>query len=331
MRYLSIIILLFTMISCNNNENVVVVYTTVDQVFSEPILKDFEKETGIIVKSVFDTEETKSTGVLNRLIAEKDNPQCDLFWSGDPVRTIVLKNKGITEAYQSETARDINSIFKDVDAHWIGFSARARVLIYNKELLKENLLPKSIFDLTKDTLKGKVAIANPLFGTTTFHIASLFSILGDEKAKQLLQDFKNNNIVIASSNGDVKKRVVQAEVFCGLTDTDDAFEAIKEGANVGVVFLDQDGIGTLVMPNTVNLIGESKHQANAKKLMNYLLSKNTESKLAKSCAQMPLHKGVEMPKGVPSLDHIVPMQIDYQKTAQKLEDIQTYLKDWVED
>ena len=110
-----------------------------------------------------------------------------------------------------------------------------------------------------------------MFGTTTFHIASLFSILGDEKAKQLLQDFKNNNIVIASSNGDVKKRVVQAEVFCGLTDTDDAFEAIKEGANVGVVFLDQDGIGTLVMPNTVNLIGESKHQANAKKLMNYLI------------------------------------------------------------
>ena len=330
MKYLSIIILVLTILSCSNNENYVVVYTTVDQVFSEPILNDFEKETGITVKSVFDAEETKSTGVLNRLIAEKDNPQCDVFWSGDPVRTMVLKNKGITESYNSPVAEGINDVYKDTEFHWIGFSARARVLIYNKELLSQYPLPKSIFDLTADTLKGKVAIANPLFGTTTFHIASLFSLLGDEKAKQFLENLKSNNVVIASSNGDVKKRVMQGEVFCGLTDTDDAYEAIKEGANVGLVFLDQDGIGTLVMPNTVNLINKSKHQANAKKLIDYLLSKTTEAKLAKSCAQMPLHKGVEIPKDVPSLDHIVPMGIDYQQTATKLEEIQPYLKEWLE-
>jgi iron(III) transport system substrate-binding protein len=52
----------------------VVVYVSHDEVFSEPILKDFEKETGIKVRAVYDTEETKSTGVMNRLIAEKNNP-----------------------------------------------------------------------------------------------------------------------------------------------------------------------------------------------------------------------------------------------------------------
>ncbi len=57
--------------SCNTDKNQVVVYTSVDQIFSEPILKDFEKETGIKIKAVYDTEETKSTGVLNRLIAEQ--------------------------------------------------------------------------------------------------------------------------------------------------------------------------------------------------------------------------------------------------------------------
>src|SRR5690606_4320929 len=62
----------------------VVVYTSVDQVFSQPILRSFEEETGIRVRAVYDTEETKSTGVLNRLIAEGKNPQADVFWSGDP-------------------------------------------------------------------------------------------------------------------------------------------------------------------------------------------------------------------------------------------------------
>ena len=197
--------------------------------------------------------------------------------------------------------------------------------------MSEIEIPQSIFDLTKEIYKGKLAIANPLFGTTTFHISSLFTVLGDEVAKKLLSDLKKNNVVIATSNGDVKKRVINGEVYCGLTDTDDAFEAIKEGADIGIVFLDQDELGSLIMPNTVNLIKNSPHPENGKKLMDYLLSKETEAKLAKSCAQMPLHKGVEIPENVPSLDSIIPMEINYDKTAKKLEEIQNYLKEWSEE
>ena len=324
-----LLIVLFT-VSCNQNTNYVVVYTSIDQIFSEPILKDFEAQTGIKVKAVYDTEETKSTGVLNRLIAEKQNPQCDVFWSGDPVRTIVLKNNGITQPYKSSIADDINDTFKDKYNNWTGFSARARVLIYNKKLLAPDDVPQSIFDLTNEKYKGNFAIANPLFGTTTFHISALFVNLGDEKAKQLLTALKENEIVIATSNGDVKKRVIQGEVTCGLTDTDDAFEAIAEGANIGVVFLDQDGIGSLIIPNTVNLIVDSPNQEKGKLLIDYLLSKQTEAKLAASCAQMPLHKDVSVPHNIPSLDNIIPMKIDYDETSKKLVEIQKYLKEWVE-
>jgi iron(III) transport system substrate-binding protein len=318
-------------LSCTNNADIVVVYTSVDQIFSEPVLKQFETETGIEVRAVYDTEETKSTGVLNRLIAEKDNPQCDVFWSGDPVRTIVLQNKGITTPYHSELANDIDPVFRDSEYHWTGFSARARVLIYNKKRLLPEDVPHSVFDLTNEKYKGDVAIANPLFGTTTFQIAAIFTVLGDEKTKQFLDELKNNDVVIATSNGDVKKRVVKGEVALGLTDTDDAHEAIKQGADIGVVFLDQRGIGALIMPNTVNLIKNSPHPENGKKLIDYLLSKQTEAALALSCAQMPLHKGVEIPDDIPSLDHIVPMKIDYDKTAQKLQEIQNYLKKWAEE
>jgi len=327
---LIIISILLLVIGCDDNNNSIVVYTTVDQVFSEPVLKDFESKTGIKVKAVYDTEETKSTGILNRLIAEKDNPQCDVFWSGDPMRTAILQNKNILYPYVSKAADGINKVFKDKDNFWTGFSARARVLIYNKNLLKEEDVPRSVFDLTNEKYKGNVAIANPLFGTTTFQIAAIFSAVGDEKAKRFLDSLKINKVVIATSNGDVKKRVVKGEVACGLTDTDDANEAIKEGANVGVVFLDQKGIGSLIIPNTVSLIKKEKISENAKKLFDYLLSEQTEAILAKSCAQMPLHKGVETPAGVPSLDKIVPMNIDYAETAKKLREIQDYIKNWIE-
>lgn len=325
-----VFLIVFITSGCSDNPNIVVVYTSIDQVFSEPVLKQFEKQTGIRVKALYDTEETKSTGVLNRLIAEKDNPQCDVFWSGDPARTIVLKNKGITAPYHSKVADDIDPVFKDSAGHWTGFSARARVLIYNKNLMKSGEIPQSVFDLTKPEYKGKVAIANPLFGTTTFQFAALFVALGDEKAKQLLTGLKNNDVVIATSNGDVKKRVARGEVACGLTDTDDVNEAIKEGAEVGMVFLDKQGIGSLIIPNMVNLVKGAPNPKNGRKLIDYLLSRHTEATLALSCAQMPLHKGVETPTEVPTLDHIVPMDIDYDKTAHKLVEIQDYLKKWAE-
>ena len=85
----------------------VVVYTSVDEVFAEPICKQFEQETGIKVELVPDTEETKSTGLLNRLIAEKERPRADVFWSGDPVRAAILKSNGISAAYKSPSGENI--------------------------------------------------------------------------------------------------------------------------------------------------------------------------------------------------------------------------------
>src|SRR5947207_9303030 len=95
--------------------NTVVVYVSEDQVFSEPILKDFERERGITVKPVFDTEEAKSTGVMNRLIAEKDNPQADVYWANEPVRAGVQKERGVSMPYVSPSADGIAEQFKDPD------------------------------------------------------------------------------------------------------------------------------------------------------------------------------------------------------------------------
>ncbi len=326
---LAVSLIAFSLFACNDKTNEVVVYTSVDQVFSEPVLMEFEMETGIEVKAVFDTEETKSTGVLNRLITEKDNPQCDVFWSGDPMRADVLKQRGITRAYRSGETKGISPVFIDKDYNWIGFSARARVLLVNTDLVREEDTPKSILDLTKEKHKGNFAIANPLFGTTSFHFAALFMELGNEKAKVFLKGLKKNDVVIASSNGDVKKRVATGEIAMGLTDTDDANEAIKEGSPVKMVFLDQDGFGDLIVPNTVSLIKNSPNNENGKRLMDFLLSPKTEKMLAKSCVQMPLHKDAPVPANVPSLDNIVPMAVDYGAIAKKSEEIKLYLKEWV--
>ena len=325
------IILLSIIISCSKkSSNEVVVYTSEDQLFSEPILKDFEAETGIKVKALFDTEETKSTGVVNRLIAEKERPQCDVFWSNDPVRPVILKNKGITTPYTSASATGIPDKFIDPEQHWTGFSARVRVIMYNTQLIDEKNEPKSIFDYTRPRWKKNSAIANPLFGTTTFHTAALFVALGDEKAKQFFSALKQNQVRIVSSNGETRHLVANGEVAFGLMDTDDAYMSIIEGKQVKMIYPDQDGLGALVVPNAVCLIKGSPNPENGKKLIDYLLSPAVEAKLAKmECAQLPLHSGVELPENIQRLDNIKTMNIDYAEVAQKLEVIQPFLKQWL--
>ena len=95
---------------------------------SGPLRSVFKKQSGITVKLVPDTEETKSTGLVNRLIAEKARPVADVFWSGDPVRAAVLKAKGVTATYRSPNAAGMPSEFSDAEGCWSAFSARARII-----------------------------------------------------------------------------------------------------------------------------------------------------------------------------------------------------------
>jgi hypothetical protein len=68
-----------------NAQRTVTVYVSTDRVFSEPVLREYEKRSGVRVNTVYDTDETKSTGLANRLIAEQARPQADVFWSNEPI------------------------------------------------------------------------------------------------------------------------------------------------------------------------------------------------------------------------------------------------------
>ena len=321
--------ILFMLVKVCHAGNEVIVYTSEDKIFSEPVLQAFEKKTGIKVRTIYDTEETKSTGLANRLIAEKDNPRADVFWSGEPVRPVLLKIKGLTIPYVSSAAADISTIYKDTEGHWTGFSARARIILYNSSLVSMDERPLSILDLAKSKWRDQVAIANPLFGTTSVHMAALFIILGDEKAKKFMNDLKANGVKIVSSNSEVRRLVARGEVKLGITDTDDANVAVREGREVKIVYPDESGMGTLIMPNMVCLMKNSPNQENGKKLIDYLVSSEVEKSLAFAmCAQMPLRHYVQTPADVLTIAAIKGMDINYHDVAIKLDAISEFLKQW---
>jgi len=306
----------------------VVVYVSEDQIFAAPILEDFQKETGIKIKAVYDTEESKSTGVMNRLIAEKNNPQADVYWANEVVRAEVLKQKGISASYASPNAAEIPAAFKESEGYWTGFSARARVFLVKKGLTEK---PSSVNAYTDARWKGRAVIANPIFGTTTDYMAALFLLWGDDRGQAFMKQMKVNQVKVSSSNGESADLVSTGEFDFSLVDSDDVVNRMKQGKAVELVVPDQgkDGIGSLILPNAVVLIKNSPHPEQGRKLIDYLLSKETERKLAfADCAQIPLHPGVETPPEVPRLDKMKVMEINYAKLAKKMQEIQPFLRTW---
>jgi len=319
---------------CGANPNsakskTVVIYVSEDQVFSEPILTDFEKETGIQVKAVFDTEEAKSTGVMNRLLAEKNNPQADVYWANEPVRADVLRQQGISTPFKPANAQQIPEQFKDTQGYWTGFSARARLLVVNRAAKTK---PASILAYVDPKAKGKAVIANPLFGTTTVQMAALFAVWGDEKGKQFLAGLKTNRVKLSTSNGESADFVGSGEFDFALVDSDDAVDRMRHGKPIDIVYPDQEEgeVGVLILPNAVALIRGGPNADNGKRLIEYLVSRETERKLAVAdCAQIPLNPGVTPPKELKPIEQIRVMKVDYANLAAKLQSIQPVLKEWV--
>lgn len=312
------ILTFFALNVCSAKE--VVVYTSVDQVFSEPVLKMFENKTGIKVRPLFDVEATKTVGLVNRLIAEKNRPRADVFWNFEVSRTIQLKNMDVLAPYRSPHWDAFPDTFKDNEFYWTGFGGRARVLIWNTDMLKESDLPESIFDLTGPAWTKNFTIAYPLFGTTNMHVAALYSYIGKEKTEAFLQGMVDNGVIVVNGNSVTRDLVVEGKVPIGFTDTDDANVAIVKGESVKMYFPDKNGIGTLLIPSTVAMIKGGPNPETAKKMIDFLLSPEIESYLAFSdSAQIPLRSGIKKPGHIPEISNITAMDVDYQDIAGYLE------------
>lgn len=307
------------LLACGSARYEVVVYTALDELYSRPILDAFEERTGIRVRAQYDTEASKTTGLVNRLIAEKDRPRADVFWNNEAAQTIVLKNNGVLEPYRSPAAGVIPDHYKDVEGYWTGFAARGRVVIYNKDLTNEP--PRTVRDFLDPKWSGKAAIANPLFGTTATHAAALFAIWGDDEAKTFFRALKENSVAILPGNATVRDLVARGEYAVGLTDTDDANGAVEDGYPVGWHLVDAEpgGLGALIIPNTVALIRGGPNPDAARKFIDFLLSEDVELALSRMRSlQIPLNPAVNPPETVPKLAAIHVMDVSFDAVAKAM-------------
>lgn len=265
-----------------------VVYCSCDASIAEPLIAEFQRQSGIAVEVRFDEEASKSLGLANLLIAEKSEPRCDVYWNNQALGTARLKSEGVLQPYESPNAARIPRGFRDPDFHWTGFSARLRVLLFNTNRVASIDQPSASL-LLQATNLDRVTIARPMFGTTLSH----YAIVAAEKGLDGLMAWHGSmqNRGVRQVRGNSMTRDLVAEGICdlGFTDTDDAYGAIDKGMPVAMLPVRTDDGRTMCLPNTVAMISGCRHRQQAEEFIDFLLSEQAELMLAEASArQIPL-------------------------------------------
>ena len=283
-------------------EKVLTVYSARSESLNNAVIPKFEKATGIKVNLV-----VAGTGeVLKRVGSEKGNPLGDILWAAD--ETMLSSSKDLFMEYTSKENDKMMDGFKNKHGVFTPAFADPTVLIVNKEL-KGGMKIDSFADLLNPELKGKIAFGDPVNSSSAFQ--SLMAMLyangkdGDPMSPEAWayvdKFIANLGGKMANSSSQVYKGVAGGEYVVGLTWEDPAASLVKNGGKVEVVFPVE---GAIFPGESVQIIKNCKHQENAKKFVDFMLSEEIQSAVGQELTVRPLRKGVKLASYMTPVDKI---------------------------
>jgi iron(III) transport system substrate-binding protein len=300
----------------------VVLYTSADAPIAGPIIAEFERLKGMKVSVVTDTEATKTTGLVERLLAERASPRADVWWSNEALGTVALAEAGVLEPYASRSEGEMGGRWpahlRAPDRTWYGFAQRARVIAYASNRVTAQAAPTKLRDLTRAQWAGKVGMARPQFGTTRTHVAALVALHGVEQTREFLSALRDNGLRLYDGNAAVVQGIAFGEIDAGLTDSDDVLTAKRNGWSVEMVYEVPDrpggrppglpSAGPVVIPNTVAVVRTCPHPNEARQLADFLLSAKVEQMLAESeSGNVPVRESLARTLGITPIPDPAPV------------------------
>lgn len=291
-----------------------VVYTGRSEPLIQPVIEAFKAKypnVEVLLKAGSNSE------LANALIEEKSNPQADVFVTTELFTIQSLAAQGVFEPYLPQGADLLPAEFRGADNTWIGLTRRARVIMYNKDLVSEDELPTSIFDLTDPKWKGQVAAAGSTNGSMQAQIAAMRQLLGEEATQEWLYGLIANEVTFFGGHTDVRKAVGAGEFKLGLVNHYYYYLQLAEGSNVGVIFPDQgEGqIGLITNATAAAIVKGGKNLPAAQAFLDFLVSAEGQKLFAEQNYEYPLLPGVPLREGVQPLDGLRLADVDVVKAS----------------
>ncbi|RRK10882.1 extracellular solute-binding protein [Lactiplantibacillus garii] len=247
---------------------VLTVYAAGPKPLSDKIVKGFEKQSGIKVKT-FDGTTGK---ILSKLKAEDRNPQADVLILASMAAGVDLQNQGKLVTYDAKRVTKLNPKFQDTKHQLFNYSASAVGITYHKT--SGQTAPTDWTDLTKSTYKNAVTIPDPKTSGSSLDFINVYQ---QKHGDSLFKALNQNGADIGGANKEVLDAVVTGQKKAVLGGVDYmSISAIKKGEKIGFAYPKS---GTLVNPRPAMILKSSQHQAAAKKFVDYLLSDKVQKQV----------------------------------------------------
>ena len=294
----------------------VVLYSSNPSELLDLVSKGFQAKTGIKVSVV-----RMGTGeAMKRIDAEKNKPLADVFWSGD---VAVLENaKANFQPYRSPEAKGLPAGYVETEGRWTASNAHVMIVMTNKSQVKDQEMPKTWKDLFNPKWKGKIVMANPeKSGSAYAQVYGIYKLYGWDGLKQLI-----NNAKVLDSSSLIYKGVAAGEYPLGITMEYAAHRYIVGGdKNVGIIY---PADGAFVAPEAAGIVKSCPHPEEAKKLVDYLISKPVVDEIFAKFSRRPARPDAGEAEGLPSLKAIPILKSFDPIEANTLE--KELLKKWKE-
>lgn len=323
---LGIFMILFTGCGEKNEEKVddkqLTVYCPHPLEFIDPLVKEFENETGVSVEVI-----AAGTGeLMKRIESEKDNPLADVLWGG--TITTVEPIKECFLPYTSKNESAFYDRYKNKEGNMTRFTAVPSVIMVNSNLIGDIKI-EGYEDLLNPALKGKIAFSDPAKSSSSFeHLVNMLYAMGNgdpEKGWDYVSKLMENlNYTLLSGSSAVYKGVADGEYTVGLTFEEGAVRYVNSGAPVKVVYMKE---GVIVKPDGVYIVKNCKNLENAKKFVDFLTSKKAQDIITSQLNRRSIRKDVSAGKGLQPIESINVIEDNVDVVREKKADWLNRFKD----
>jgi iron(III) transport system substrate-binding protein len=324
--FLLLVLLLAISPALAQEDTVLTVYSGRSESLIAPILEQFTEATGIEVEVLYGS----TAAVANQIIEEGDNSPADVYIGQDAGALGALaKAERLATLPPEITGKVVNPAFVSPADLWVGISGRARVLVYNPEMLAELglELPESLLDLTDESWRGLVGWA-PTNGSFQANVTAMRVLLGDEATLAWLEGMVANAPQTYEGNTPIVQAVINGEIPVGLVNHYYIYRFLAEDPDIttSLHYFPGGDPGALVNVAGAGIVNTTDQPDTALALIDFLLSEEAQTYFATETFEYPLVEGVDPGVDLVSLEDIEVPELDLsdlddlQGTLEMIED-----------
>ena len=294
-----------------------IVYSGRNENFVSPVVEAFTEATGIEVRVRYGDG---TSDLAATLLNEGDTTDADVFWAQDPAWIGVIGEEGLLTELPTDILGLVSDAYQDANGEWVGVTARSRVLVYNPDLVSEDELPESVFELVDPEWSGRLGIAP---GNASFiaFVSAMELVEGPEATLAWLEGMASNDVRTYDGNGPIVDAVIAGDLDAGLVNHYYLLQRIADQGEVSARnhFFAPGDTGSLVMATGAGVLSASDNREAADEFIRHLLSPESQEHFSVNLFEYGLVDGAPTPQGQLPLSDLAGPDINLTDLADHLD------------